>query len=253
MSARELQRTAIRMLHDPTFLAAVMRNPEVALSGLDLNDAERAMLAKTDARAWAVDGHRSWRVLTALLSEFAVTVAATREAPHALDAFFGTPHFHEAIRARRSLSAGFADYLASRHTDRRITAMLALEAAFARVRRGVRAVAVAVPEGALTAWEAAAALLRREDPVAALMRGARPRITLGRGVEHVLVEAAGAALIDKALYDVLVLAETGATHEQLLASIESGGATSEEAEEVLADLIRDGLVAPSPKLSAAQR
>jgi len=244
MSARELQRVAVRMLHDPAFRDAVICNPEVALSGVDLNDAERRMLQASDPRAWQVDAQRAWRVLTTLLSEFAVSVAALREPPHTHEAFFRTAHFHQAIQVRRSLSEAFGAWLEERELGRSARAMLTLDRAFAAVRRGRRALSLALPEGSLGAWEAATTLLHKGgDPVAALVRGARPRLALGRGSEHVLVEAAGASLIDEALHRVLALAAAGADEAALRAAIADGGATADEVDEILADLVNDGLVA----------
>ena len=200
MSDLELQRTAVRMLHDPSFVAAVYADPERALAGLALSPAERAQLTRADVRAWQVDPHRKTRVLRAIIDEYFATVAtlwttpsATVAASQALDAFFGTPRFHEAIRARRSLVLVFAGHLEGLVTGTLGRGLLALEHAFARVRRAPagtsrpteagdagdglvrapRAVTLALPAGTLAAWEALAKDLRgRGDPIEVLLTGA---------------------------------------------------------------------------------
>lgn len=276
MSATELQRAAVRMLHDPAFLAAVHATPDEALAGLDLTAEERGHLLRPDPRAWRIDVHRRWRVLTALVAEYAVSAAALRRPPHELEAFFASPAFHQAIRARRSLFFAFPEWLASQTGDRRARAMIDLEASFARVRRAPprpaeRVVAaatdvartavaraawaetVALPEGALDAWQAVAAVLRRGgDPVAALVRGARPAFPVVRsGVEHVLVERpAGATepvagFVDGALHELMSASAAPRPWGELVAGLTALELERSEAEEILLDLVADRLLVPA--------
>jgi len=278
MSARELQRTIVRMLHDPAFRDRVVADPDAALAGLALTAHERALLARADARAWRLDPHRPWRVLTALIAELPVTVALVG-APQRLDRFFASDAFHQAIRERRALAEAFAAWLEGVVTTPAQRASLALESSFVAVRRAPappradldeappdltdradddaatlvtspRARALALPAGTLAAWEQLRARLG-PDPVAALVAGlslAPPR--LGPGLEHVLVERPldqpepVAGFVQPELVALLVAASAPTSRAALIAHLGATDATDEEAREILASLVDEGLLTP---------
>ncbi|MFO0751646.1 MAG: hypothetical protein U1F43_39165 [Myxococcota bacterium] len=278
MSAGELMRTAVRMLHDPSFLEAVLSTPEVALADVDLSDAERAMLAATDRRAWQVDPHRRWRVLTALVSEFPVAVAALRRRPSELDGFFRSTEFHAAIRARQSLFEAFPAWLARDVVPgrRRVHGMIALESTFARVRRApTRPAAPGAPAervvlapwvaslgvaaGALDAWQLVVASLRpggASDAAAtvdALERGAVAAFPpMGPGLEYVLwpgptprrAPSSTAGFIDEALHRLLDDARQPIASARAARASRATGVDAADAEEILVDLAQDGLLVP---------
>lgn len=136
MSARELQRVAVRMLYDEPFLDRVYEDVGAATADCDLADDERAWLCAPDRRAWRVDPLRRSRSLAALVEEFAVSVAlfvrTNREATARLDSFFSSAAFHGGMQQGASLAQIFADWFVDQ-TIYRDT--VRLEAALARVRR----------------------------------------------------------------------------------------------------------------------
>ena len=95
-----LQHLIVRMLHDPTFRAAVYANPEAALGDEGLTAHEHSMLLAVDQRAYAVDADRADRVLSALIEEHPVSVLALFHDGYTLDhlrTFFASPLFHHAV------------------------------------------------------------------------------------------------------------------------------------------------------------
>lgn len=138
MSARQLQRVAVRMLYDEAFLDRVYEDVATATSGCDLTDDERSWLTNPDRRAWKVDPLRRSRSLAALVEEFAVSTAIfVRSVPAAtarLDAFFGSEDFHQGMQRGDSLAAIFARWFRGQ-LEWPYREVLAIEASLARVRR----------------------------------------------------------------------------------------------------------------------
>ena len=136
MSARALQRVAVRMLYDEPFLDRVYDDVDAATANCDLSPHERTWLTTPDRRAWTVDPLRRSRSLAALVEEFAVSVAllvrTTRDATALLDSFFSSDTFHEGMQRGDSLAQIFADWFVDRTIYRDV---VQLEAALARVRR----------------------------------------------------------------------------------------------------------------------
>ncbi|MCC6623088.1 MAG: hypothetical protein IT385_17655 [Deltaproteobacteria bacterium] len=260
------------MLHDPSFRDRVVSEPDAALAGLDLDGVERAMLARVDARAWRLDPHRPWRVLTALIAELPVTVALVG-APQRLDRFFASERFHRAIRAREALAIAFADWLGEVATRPAERALLALEGAFVAVRRArapsvaasppespperlvtsPRVRALSLPAGTLGAWESTRARLG-PNPVEALVEGFAPRTPrLGPALEHVLIERPldreepVAGFVQAELVELLRAAASPVARADLVARIVASEATADEAAEILDGLENEGLLAPAPE------
>lgn len=136
MSARSLQRVAVRMLYDQPFLDRVYADVHAATADCELGDDERSWLVAPDRRAWRVDPLRRTRSLAALVEEFAVSVAllvrTTRDATTLLDSFFSSATFHTGMQRGDSLAQIFADWFVDKTIYRDV---VVLEAALARVRR----------------------------------------------------------------------------------------------------------------------
>jgi len=201
MSTVALQRVMTRMLFDPTFARAVYADAAGALQGVDLSDAERALLTRPDPRRWRADAERPHRALEALLAHLPVTLALRAtlggEARGLLD-FFASGAFHEAIMSRALLSDSFAAWVAAAPPLRDAAwgaPLAALEAACAALRAaplpaaalapapppplealhparparlGARARLLWLPAGAVAHLEAARAALAGRGPLAAL-------------------------------------------------------------------------------------
>jgi hypothetical protein len=260
-----LQRVVVRMLHDPELRRAVYADPGAALAGLPLGPAEHAMLTRADARAWSVDVHRSDRVFGALLDELGVSAASLLTAGVGLPrlfAFFQSPCFHDAVMARRSLAPAFADYLVGLATDERTRALLELERAIVELRRAPPTAAVppdrlrtsprfsplALPAGTLAAWEAVRQQLGHSVGAALAARATfRVPAVDARAREWVLLEMSEsgeplAGFVSEALGRLLLAAREPVTTAELLRIAGEEGATPDEAEEILADLVVEGLL-----------
>lgn len=278
--AQRLQRIVVRMLHDPELRRKMYAEPASAAAELGLTDIEVAALTRPDARAWSVDVHRSDRVLTALLGEFAVSALALMTGGVTLArlaGFFGDPSFHRAVMQRESLFLSFPEYLQSlcpRAGAGLARSVIALEAAIAHVRR---ATVLPVPPGpsgpsgsagvgtrwsraatvmpvelgtdVLPIWERAHAALHRggRDPVEALLGKARPSLPAARGsgTEWVLVTlgASGPEIgVTGEALGRLLLAASATPREALVALACEEGVSPAEADEILDELSAEGLI-----------
>lgn len=265
-SAAILQRVIVRMLHDPELRAAVYADPEGALGDLGLDPSERRALVAPDPRAWGIDEHRADRVLAALLEEHPVAVLTLLEEgvplPR-LHRFFQSRCFHDAIMARRSLAPAFAEYLATLASTPRARAMIALEGAIASLRRKDLGTAeipagclvcaphlhpIALPSGALAAWEKARQAIGGASAAALVVRAKRPKIAPvdARTTEWVLLDRQGddtlAGYIGEALGQLLIAAERPASRDRLVDHALNEGASPVEATEILDDLVSEGLL-----------
>jgi hypothetical protein len=241
------------MLYDEGFRARVLSGEEA------VDAADRALVAAVDARAWSTDPLRSVRTLTAILTELPVT-GALLGASRALQ-FFRSAAFHAAIEERGSLVLSFG-----RWAD--VGPVGALELAVAHLRRaqrtrsspsqgggasvalGDRFHPVAVPLGTLAAYESLRQALG-SDPIAAI--GAEPLAAPPPSDEreHLLVERApdgsiAIGTIGEALYVVLAqLVERPRSERDVVEQLRELGA-GDEAEEILAGLVADGVVVSAP-------
>jgi hypothetical protein len=145
MSHRTLERLFVRLLFDPSFVEALHADADAALAGLDLASHERDQLLAVDRRAWGHDPLRRLRSLRTLVDEFktstTLALAATRSTA-ALDSYFSSREFHDAVQHRGSMALSFADFLdriarERGFADTRFTDALALETALARCRREI--------------------------------------------------------------------------------------------------------------------
>ncbi|MBI1763334.1 MAG: hypothetical protein HYR56_18065 [Acidobacteria bacterium] len=143
MSHHTLQKLVVRMFWDEAFVAAVHAAPEQALQGLELTAAERAQLLAVDRRAWRHDALRRKRTLRTLAEEFKVSttiILAETRSLAALEQFFSSAFFHQAVQQRGSLALSFSEFLLDGCRNGvwrapQITDIVRLEAAVAACRR----------------------------------------------------------------------------------------------------------------------
>ena len=265
-AARTLQRVAVRMLHDPKFVASVYSDPAAALADLALGPREWSWITRSAPAAWLTDPERPSRVFEALRKEFPVSCALAEIAGGGRDEmlrFFASPDFHKAVQERRVLALHFGHWMITQAKSGRLgrkpTAVLAeLELACAELRRvppkarelaaaseglalapGVRL--LSLPEGSLSLLEATRKSLQEGTPLR------RPRLS-GRGSEWVLVELQGeqGALqlggLPGELAELLLAAGTGTRQVELLQRAVALGASTEEASEIVQSMVADGLL-----------
>jgi hypothetical protein len=271
-----VQRTVVRMLYDPEFARRVYADRDAALDGLDLTAAERAALVRPDARAYGTDAHRRARALHGLLEEFAAAAtlfAAASGDVRRLDAFFSAPEFHECIIGRGSLAAAFGAYLAGAGTiDARVAPIAALEAAVAALRRASAPAAstgeawilsphhpvIELPGGTLALFQSLMNRVRSANcnlvefllaPPArnlsdSLDAAAPEFLLLERAADEVHVEPVPAAL-----GQLLAFARGPArSREALVIRARELGAEGLEADDILEELIADGVLVACPYL-----
>ena len=257
------------MLHDPSFVAAVYADPARALAGLSIRPSEWAWLVRSDAKAWVADPDRPSRVFEAIRREFTVSCAIAELVTGSraeMLRFFSSSNFHESVQNRRVLPLDFGGWLLQQAREggfgRRTTASLAeLELACARVRRGpcrltppqdltpvIRASPwielLRLPEGTLQLFEQIRALLVAGSPI--------PRSRLqARTLEWVLVEAGtdpgslNLGPCPEGMAGLIRAAGDGLAREALQLQAVELGASVDEAPEVLAAMLADGLLTAS--------
>jgi hypothetical protein len=236
----------IRLLHDPTFAATLRADPDRALAGVDLTASERTWLGEATPAAWRTDPGRPTRVLAALVEEYPLT---TRLVADRAAGFFAAPEFHDAVQTRGSLALALGTYLGRDASDPRVRALAALERAIAEVRRArplatvtsvthlrlaSRARVVRLPAGTLDL----ATALRAEERSDGLGVGEEAVLVLGAAPDGaVTVEA-----LEPELAALLERAATGARREELQTVARLQGAEDGEVDQILDQLISDGLL-----------
>lgn len=258
MSHRALQRAIVRMLFDPELARRVLAGEPIA----GLTAEEMRWLREPDARAWRTDPHRRARSLHALLEEFPASAALSGD-PRDLIAFFSDDAFHRCIEEGGSLALSFGAWLEARlpapESD-----VARIEIAIARVRRarprGGRGERLALsPKAEVLEADGAASQLHASvlrhvgaDAVATLARGPVRGIARVKpwGTREALLvqEKDGAALVERlpdALAALLGHARTPRSRAEILETAQRLGAEPADAEEILEDLLRDGLLTPA--------
>lgn len=247
MSPQTLQRFVVRMLFDPALVAQIYEQTPVP--GLD--EAGRAMLTAPDRRAWATDAYRRTRALTALLEEFPASAAQAGVA--ALDAYFSSENFHTVCQSRGSMALGFGSWVESLAGP-----VARLETSLATVRRpsapapGIglspRAAVVELPAGTLAQYQA----LRDQlgpSPVVALVQGqAGPMdVPASAEVEHLLIQASvegevSLTVATPSLAGLLQAADPAVPRQTLQAAARAQGAAPGEEDEIIDELLAEGLL-----------
>jgi len=154
------QQAIVRMLFDGEFAAQVRRDPAGALP--DLPSTLQAQLAAIDPRALKLDRLLRQRTLRTLFDEFKASTTlflARAKKLSALDEFFRSRPFHEALATARPLAFAYADFLGG--------AASPIECALAearrmkpprpdgRIHRAPGVVPIATTQGALAALQQA--------------------------------------------------------------------------------------------------
>lgn len=149
MSVQGLYRVMVRMLYDPAFADTVYAGDAVSERLGDLTPGEREYLARPDRRAWGTDPMRRLRSLTALVEEYPAASAllarrgregrVTPELP-ALDAFFSSDIFHDAVQQGRSMVLAYGRFLGEADgqdagTRGRLAPVARIETSIATLRR----------------------------------------------------------------------------------------------------------------------
>jgi hypothetical protein len=154
------QQAIVRMLFDGEFAARVRQDPVAALP--DLPSTLRAQLAAIDPRALKLDRLLRRRTLRTLFDEFKASttlyLARTKKLA-ALDDFFGSKPFVEALASSRPIAFAYADFLgpAASPIERALAEARRMKPprADGRVHRAVGIVPVATTQGALAALQQA--------------------------------------------------------------------------------------------------
>lgn len=271
MTAKALQRVVVRMLYDPALVEAVYADPQAALADVALTAAERTWLVAPDRRRWRADPMRRARGLQALLEEYPVAsaVLARRAGVSALDAFFSSSVFHGCIQERRSLAATFGHWLAA-HGIPLLSGLADIESAVVAVRRAEQplidgdggagytlAPTVAVrrlPRGSLAAFADIQARLARH-PQGGLAGVVDLEFAIGRhdvaidSEEGLIVEGGPQMALGEApmsLINVLDAARTPLTADALAAIFLAEGAEPHDVNDLISDLVADGLLVFRP-------
>jgi hypothetical protein len=251
--SQALQRVVVRLMIDPAWCRQVFDGAPTP----ELSAAERALLLAADPRAFGVDTLRRGRLLTALVEEFPASVALLADGGRIMgraDAFLSSPDFHHAVQERLALAPVFGAWLVAR-----VGGVARIELAAAQGRRdpppvgpglhrgpGVRV--LHAPAGSLDRF---AALRQRlgEAPLDALASGVSilGLPAPGRGQEALLVEpdragGGGVGLASEGLVALLQAASPAQPRSALRALALRHGALEEEVDEVLDDLLSDGLL-----------
>ena len=238
MSHLALQRVAVRMFYDPAFQAAVYHDATAALAGVELSAVEREWIAKPDPRAWRTDTNRRTRSLVAMLEEYPASVAASKGGVDALDVFFSSKAFHTCVQDGGSLADAFGWWLERRGGLAGEIAKLERAGAYLRrvrspgtapagtVVRCAWIVMVGVPAGTLLAMQGTVAPVSRSEENVLVVRKAAGEISM-----ELLPDALAA-----------LLAATPCTRPDLLALARKLGADPGEAEEIIGDLLTDGIL-----------
>jgi hypothetical protein len=273
MSHHHLQRVVVRMLYDPAFVAQIFADSATALSHEDLTEQERRWLVEVDRRAFAVDLLRRTRTLTALIEEFPVSVHhLVQQTGHAalLDTFFSSAHFHTCIQQRGSLAAAFSEYMLAAAPHRgspglALAPLVQLETAMAHLRRqpsrrdttslptchllrlAPTVVLMPAPMGTLAYYQATLDALRSDADglvAAALKPSTLPDTQKTEDHEWLLIvwhqDHTAIELLPEALGPLL--AATPAPRSVLVATICTLGADVHEANEILDNLVADGVL-----------
>lgn len=251
---RRVQAALVCMHFDPTYAAAVRGHGPLP----ELSSRERELLRAVDPRALTVDPYRRARAVHALIEEHPVT-AALLGVP-AVDAFFATAAFRACVFQPGSMALAFGTWLGDQAGGPG-----RIEAAIARARRGAarppdpaaaklacnpRVAPLLVAAGSLACLERLRARLG-PDPVAALATASslRERPPRSSRREALLVEAGPGGDVSlgtasEPLVRLLLFAGAGRPPAEVAAEAVRLGAEKHEADELLAGLVHDGLLAP---------
>ncbi|KIG16149.1 hypothetical protein DB30_04867 [Enhygromyxa salina] len=262
LDPRRIQQALVCMMFDPVY-AGVVRGP----APLDeLSPRERELLRGVDPRGLATDDMRRARALHVILDEYPVSAALL--GVEAVDQYFSSPAFRACVFERGSMALVFGRRYLLGASDK-LHGIGAIETAMASARRVDRQrhpglgsapglAPVSVPAGSLAWYQRARARLGPE-PLQALtkLRKPWPQKPPRGGREHLLIEAKGDGSLaigtaSAALVGLLIAADPPRPRAELVAAAIELGAEADEADELLDDLIAEGLLIQSePRAQAS--
>jgi hypothetical protein len=256
LDPRRVQHALVCMHFDPEYAAAV--RGEASLP--ELGERERELLRSVDPRALATDELRRARAVQAILDEYPVTAALL--GLDVVDQFFSSSAFRECVFERGSMALAFGRHYLDEYP--RAQGVGAIETAMAIARRGSGSQTAAPGPGELGRAPGVEPVVTRAGMLAFYQRvlrrlGPQPLRMLAeqrkpsletppkRGREHLLIEAKpdGSLAIGTAsreLVELLRAAAPARARDELVRVAVSLGAEPHEAEELLDDLVGDGLL-----------
>lgn len=244
-----VQRTAVLLSFHPPLVDELQEKRTLPW----LRDDEAALLLATDARAWRTDPLRATRLLATLLEELPVSCAVV--GVDVARGFFASKPFQHAILHDRLIVDALGDWLLPRAGS---VAQLEQAVALARRNRPRRRLRHAgdlarapgvelarVPDGTLAFLARARALLGAHvQPHEAVANGARvdaPSEPMRGALEHVLVVGSELSTCAEPLFALLSFARDGRARDAVIDEARRLGA-DDDAEELVDDLVRDGLL-----------
>jgi hypothetical protein len=249
---RRVQQGLVCMLFDPHY-AAIVRGREPLP---ELRERERELLCEIDPRALQTDDMRRARALHVILDEYPVSAALLGLAT--VDRYFSSAEFRACVYERGSMALGFGE----RWLGERTAGIGAIETGLARARRETRSarestgrigrapgvVPLTVPDKTL-AWYRRARERLGAEPLQALLqlRKPWPHKPPRHGAEHLLIEpqpddSLGIATASRALVELLHAADPPRPRAELAAIAIELGAELLEANELLDELLGEGLL-----------
>ena len=245
--SQRLQRLAVRMLYDPELVDQIYTGQPVE----GLSPADRALLTAGPRTAWGIDRLRRSRTLQALLEEY--SVSATFTGLPVLHGFFSASEFHDCIQNRGRLIEAFGRWL-----EPRAGRVAVLERSIAQsrrddpvptgvIRRAPGLVPVSLPADTLQIWQQIRAQLGAQPLSHLVSKTFRPIVLPPPSgeVAHWLIERGPGGDVQlgggsEALNGLLSAAP--APRGVLLQVAVALGASTEEAGEIIDDLLQEGLL-----------
>ncbi len=269
MSGQALQRVLVRMMYDPILVSDVVAK-RARLIDDGLTPTEVKWIHTLDVRAFGVDAYRRARSLQGLIEEYPTSAAWWLRQPgggERLDGFFSSESFHRGIMRGESLSVGFGAYLMSLPAAATVQGLLAIEHALAMSRRRLPHAApteswtlaanlrlVEVPRGVLSIYSHWLQALRAHAAAqgdllvaAVLDDGCSLELPAQEGGREWILARDGEGLesLGDGFGNLMALAQSGATWDELVAQVQSDGARPEEAQDIVKSLAEAGELIPT--------
>ena len=256
LDARRVQQVLVCMHFDPTYAAEVRGSEPLS----ELGERERELLRGVDPRALTTDEMRRARAVHAIVDEYPVSAAVV--GLDVVDRFFSSLAFRTCVFERGSMALAFGrDYLPACAHARGVGA---IETAMALARRSrqagahergdqmiVRAPGIepAVAASGTLAFHQRVLARLGPEPLRSLAsrRKPWPKAPPERGREHLLIEAKldgslAVGTASEALVELLMAAAPARPRAELARVAIELGASIDEAESLLDDLVADALL-----------
>ena len=266
MSSAYQQRWLLRMLFDPTLLDRIVSGDVVPEEWSTLSSEEQEELRSIDPRVLRTDPHRQARHLQGMLAEFPLSVLYLGNGkPWKYLQFYTVPDFHTAVHQWTSQLDAFAGFL-RREAPPEMDSLLNLEIAISQSRRDLARTPF-IPDGMVQLAPGVSCVqgpenlgmqyhqtleeegLKLESPLDRLTRPPRSHWNAPvQATDWVLIHcqtASGVILEDlpRELGELLQAVVTPQERAKWMDLARQLGADSDlEAQELLADLVEDGLM-----------